>query len=280
MANGRKALALALGSVAVASVGLVSCGGSDESGTPTAEPPTAGQNGEERSPDGSGGGSESRRQSAASLKGKTIVLDPGHNGGPVKGHQVFVGNGYKACDTGGTATDAGYTEHAFAWDTAQRLQKVLQAQGAKVVLTRQNDKGSGPCVDERAEIGNRNKADAVISIHADGAAPNGRGFHVIKPKPVKGLNEQIAAPSSKLGDDVRDAFRSGTGMPYATYIGTDGITVRDDLGGLNMSRVPKIFIETGNMRNKTDAAKLSDDAFRQRMAVAMAAGLTRYLTGR
>ncbi|GAA0949295.1 N-acetylmuramoyl-L-alanine amidase [Actinocorallia libanotica] len=274
MANGRKALALALGSVAVASVGLVSCGGSDESGTPTAEPPTAGPN------DGEGaGGSDSRRQSAVSLKGKTIVLDPGHNGGPVKGHQVFVGNGYKACDTGGTATDAGYSEHAFAWDTAQRLQKVLQGQGAKVVLTRQNDKGSGPCVDERAEVGNRNKADAVISIHADGAAASGRGFHVIKPKPVKGLNEQIAAPSSELGDDVRDAFKSGTGMPYANYIGDDGVTVRDDLGGLNMSQVPKIFIETGNMRNKTDAAKLSDADFRQRMAVAMAAGLTRYLTG-
>ncbi|WP_332873318.1 N-acetylmuramoyl-L-alanine amidase [Actinocorallia populi] len=274
MANGRKALALALGSVAVASVGLVSCGGSE---TPTAEPPTAGPNGE-RSPNGAGG-SESHRQSAASLKGKTIVLDPGHNGGPVKGHQVFVGNGYKACDTSGTSTDAGYSEHAFAWDTSQRLQKALRAQGAKVVLTRPNDTGSGPCVDERAEIGNENKADAVISIHADGAAASGRGFHVIKPKPVKGLNEEIAAPSSRLGDAVRDAYRSGTGMPYANYIGTDGITVRDDLGGLNMSKVPKIFIETGNMRNKTDAAKLSDAGFRQRMAVSMAAGLTRYLTG-
>ncbi|MEO3785949.1 N-acetylmuramoyl-L-alanine amidase [Actinocorallia sp. B10E7] len=279
MANGRKSLALALGSVAVASLGLASCGDSD---TPVAKPPTAGPStGPSNGRSNGAGGSEARQQRAgASLAGKTVVLDPGHNGGPLKGGQVFVGNGYKACDTSGTATDAGYSEHAFTWDTAKRLQKVLQRRGAKVVLTRPNDKGSGPCIDERAAIGNRHKADAVISIHADGAAPGGRGFHVIKPKPVKGLNEGIIAPSSKLGDAVLAAYKTGTGMPYSTYLGDNGVTVRDDLGGLNLSKVPKIFIETGNMRNKTDAAKLSDPAFRQRMAVAMADGLTRYLTGK
>jgi len=277
LANGRGALALALGSAVVASLGLVSCGGGSE--TPVAEPPTVAPSDGERSTGGSSGSQERKRATAASLRGKTIVIDPGHNGGPVKGGKVFVGNGYKACDTGGTSTNDGYPEHALTWDTSLRLQKVLQAQGAKVVLTRQNDQGSGPCVDERAEVGNRNKADAAISIHADGASPNGRGFHVIKPKPVKGLNEHIAAPSSRLGDAVRDAFKEGTGMPYATYLGTDGVTVRDDLGGLNLSKVPKIFIETGNMRNRTDAAKLSDPEFRQRMADAMAAGITRFLTG-
>ncbi len=276
MANGQRALALALGSVAVASIGLVSCGGSP---TPVAKPPTAGQTGTDQRTEGSGGTEVSQAQ-RPSLKGKTIVIDPGHNGGPLKGGQVFVGNGYKACDTSGTSTNAGYTEHAFTWDTSRRLQRVLQAQGAKVLLTRPNDKGSGPCVDERAAIGNKNKADAVISIHADGAAASGRGFHVIKPKLVKGYNDGIIAPSSRLGDDVRDAYKAGTGMPYATYLGTKGITVRDDLGGLNLSKVPKIFIETGNMRNKTDAAKLSDPQFRQRIAVSLAAGLTRFLSGK
>jgi len=31
--------------------------------------------------------------------------------------------------------------------------------------------------------------------------------------------------------------------------GKDGIDVRNDLGGLNWSTIPKVFIETGNMRN-------------------------------
>jgi N-acetylmuramoyl-L-alanine amidase len=66
-------------------------------------------------------------------------------------------------------------------------------------------------------------------------------------------------------------------MPPSTYVGEDGITVRGDLGGLNLSTVPKVFIETGNMRNATDAALLTDAAFRQRAAEAIAAGLGAFL---
>ena len=68
-------------------------------------------------------------------------------------------------------------------------------------------------------------------------------------------------------------------MPTSTYIGKNGIDVRGDLGGLNRSTVPKVFIETGNMRNATDAALLSDPSFRQRAAEAIAAGLAAYFSG-
>ena len=61
-------------------------------------------------------------------------------------------------------------------------------------------------------------------------------------------------------------------------MGHDALDVRTDLGGLNLSTVPKVFIECGNMRNASDAAKLSSAAFRQRIAVALAAGLTAFLT--
>ena len=54
--------------------------------------------------------------------------------------------------------------------------------------------------------------------------------------------------------------------------------MRDDLGGLNLSTRPKVFIECGNMQDPVDAAKLSDPAFRQRIAEALADGLTNYLT--
>ena len=54
---------------------------------------------------------------------------------------------------------------------------------------------------------------------------------------------------------MRNRFTRDTGMPYSNYIG-DGtaLDVRSDLGGLNLSTVPKVFIECGNMRNATDAA--------------------------
>jgi N-acetylmuramoyl-L-alanine amidase len=79
---------------------------------------------------------------------------------------------------------------------------------------------------------------------------------------------------------VRDAFQQGTGEPLSTYAGTrtGGIVARRDLGGLNLSTVPKVFIECGNMRNPTDARRLSSPAWRGRAAAALASGLTAYLT--
>lgn len=264
MGTGRRALA-ALGAAAMC---LTACGTGGDDGAVTADPPTVNGGEATETPD---------QRAADAVKGKTIVLDPGHNGGPLTGKQVFVGNGYKACDTSGTSTDAGYTEHAFTWDVAKRTKKVLEQRGAKVYLTRQNDKGSGPCVDERAKFGNDKKAGAVISIHADGATSSGRGFHVIAPKAVPGYNEKIVKPSLRLAKDVRAAYKEGTGMPYSTYLGGGkGLTIRDDLGGLNLSTVPKIFIETGNMQNKGDAAKLSSAQFRQKIAVSLADGLNTF----
>jgi N-acetylmuramoyl-L-alanine amidase len=69
-------------------------------------------------------------------------------------------------------------------------------------------------------------------------------------------------------------------MPYATYIGAHGLSVRSDLGGLNLSDVPKVFLETGNMRNATDAALLQNAAFQKAAARAIATGLATFLSGR
>jgi N-acetylmuramoyl-L-alanine amidase len=55
--------------------------------------------------------------------------------------------------------------------------------------------------------------------------------------------------------------------------------VRTDLGGLNLSTVPKVFIECANMRNAADAARVTSPAFRQRAAVGIAAGITAFLRG-
>jgi N-acetylmuramoyl-L-alanine amidase len=211
-----------------------------------------------------------------------ILIDPGHNGRNAKhaaqiARRVDIGNGRKACDTSGTQTDGGYAEHAFTWDLANRLAVILRAQGATVVLTRANDIGVGPCITERAGIGNRAKADAAISIHADGAARTGYGFHVIAPARVGG-NAPIVAPSGRLAVAIRSAFARGTGQPYSTYTGGGkAITVRKDLGGLNLSRVPKVFIECANMRNRADAARLGNPAWRQRAAQSLANGLSAFV---
>ncbi|MGH9124847.1 MAG: N-acetylmuramoyl-L-alanine amidase family protein [Acidimicrobiales bacterium] len=133
------------------------------------------------------------------VRGQTIVLDPGHNVGnwtdPAAINQhVFVGNGYKACDTTGTETDSGYTEAAFTFDVATRMTALLQAAGANVMLTRTNNTGVGPCVNQRAEIANKARATVALSIHGDGNPPGGRGFQVLEPAPIPGYNTVIVAP--------------------------------------------------------------------------------------
>jgi len=225
-----------------------------------------------------------RGPAPGSLAGRVIVLDPGHNGRnwsapSVVNSLVFVGNGTKACDTTGTSTDSGLSESAYTFDVAIRTRAILEAAGATVVLTRPDDSGVGPCITERAAIGNRAGAAVAVSIHADGGPAGGRGFHVIIPGPVPGYNDAMVAPSWRFGLKLRDSYNQVSGMPVSTYVGRDGLSLRSDLGGLNLSTVPKVFIETGNMRNGEDAALLGDTEFRDRAAAGIAEGIGDFLNG-
>lgn len=223
------------------------------------------------------------------LAGKVVVLDPGHNLNNAKhtadiNKLVDVGTGRKACDTTGTATNAGYPEATYTLDVVRRARTLLIARGAKVQLTYDGDRAFGPCVDERARIGNAAHADAALSVHADGGPATGSGFHVIAPKSMDaGIADtrKIAAPSYLLATTLRSHFTTATGEHFADYLGGGtGLTVRDDLGGLNLSTVPKVFIECGNMRNAHDAKSLTDPAWRQHAAEGIADGLTAFLEGK
>jgi N-acetylmuramoyl-L-alanine amidase len=216
------------------------------------------------------------------LTGKVVGIDPGHNGDNYTDpsfidQTIFNGTGQEACDTTGTATDGGYTEAAFNFQVAQYLAADLRAEGAQVVLTRSSNTGVGPCVTQRAAIINNAHADAAIDIHADGGPPTGRGFTILEPV-ADGPNNSVIAVSAVLGNDLRAAFLADTVMPISTYDGTDGISLRDDLAGLNLATEPKVLIECGNMRNATDAALLVTPAFQQSAAKAMAQAITTFLT--
>jgi N-acetylmuramoyl-L-alanine amidase len=216
------------------------------------------------------------------LSGKVVTVDPGHNGGNFAaasaiGKLIWNGRETESCDTTGARTDGGYTEARFNWDVAVYLTADLRAEGATVALTRTSDTGVGPCVTERAAIGNQVHANAAISIHADGGPPGGRGFAILEPV-ADGRNDAIVGPSGILGADLRSAFLSGTGEPLSSYDGTDGIQPRDDLAGINLSTVPKVFIECANMRNATDAALVTSLRWQASAARAIAAGLTAFLT--
>ncbi|MEU2114524.1 N-acetylmuramoyl-L-alanine amidase [Streptomyces sp. NPDC016459] len=226
--------------------------------------------------------------SGRSLAGRTIVVDPGHNPGNFRhsteiNQKVNIGTNRKECDTTGTSTNAGYTEASFTLDVSHRLRDLLAAQGATVVLTQDADRPWGPCIDERARIGNEARADAVVSVHADGSAVGHRGFHVILPARVRegsADTTKIVGPSRELGERIADGFARATGTAPANYLGSGtGLDVRDDLGGLNLSTVPKVFVECGNMRDPKDAQLLTSATWRQKAARGIADGIATYLRG-
>lgn len=228
------------------------------------------------------------RPASGPLKGKVVVIDPGHNPGNFQhsaeiNRKVNIGTNAKECDTTGTSTNAGYAEARFTLDVARRARTILQQQGATVKFTQDGDRSWGPCVDERARIGNDAHADAVVSIHADGSAAGNRGFHVILPASVHAGaadTRPIVGPSRDLGERIAGNFVRATGSAPSNYIGDGtGLDVRSDLGGLNLSTVPKVFIECGNMRDSKDAALLTSDAWRQKAARGISEGIVSFLGG-
>jgi N-acetylmuramoyl-L-alanine amidase len=216
-----------------------------------------------------------------------VVLDPGHNvhnrdHRAEINRKVDAGTFRKECDTTGTATNSGYTEAEFTLDVSRRVGKLLKARGATVKFTQNGDRPWGPCVDERARIGNKAHADAAVSIHADGSLGTGnRGFHVIVPRSVRTSSADttaIVGPSRRLGRQLKKHYAEATSFPLANYLGGgSGLTVREDLGGLNLSKVPKVFIECGNMRNATDARGLTSASWRQLAAKGIAEGISAFL---
>jgi N-acetylmuramoyl-L-alanine amidase len=218
---------------------------------------------------------------AAPLAGKTIGIDPGHNGQnkddpAYLARMVWNGRAMETCDTTGTESDSGYAEAAFTFAVSTDLRADLIRDGAKVVMTRQNNDGVGPCVDRRAQILNAARANVAIDIHGDGGPASGRGFTVLDPV-ADGPNDGVIASSLRFGTDVHAALLAHTSMPVADYYGQNGYISRDDLAGLNLTTVPKILIECGNMRNATDARLMTTPAFQQQLAAAFTTAIITFL---
>lgn len=218
------------------------------------------------------------------LRGRVVLIDPGHQLGNsrhlAKINQLVDGGGFqKPCNTTGTATDSGYPEATFTFSVAVHLKERLEALGATVRMTRDRNSTRlwGPCIDVRGRLGERVGADALVSVHADGAPASRSGFFVIHPTSRRGWTDDIAASSQTLGRDVRAGLRA-VDLPYANYNGGDGLLARGDLGTLNWSDVPAVMVELGNMRNPDDAAHMRSSRWRSDVyAAGLERGLRRFL---
>jgi N-acetylmuramoyl-L-alanine amidase len=217
---------------------------------------------------------------APNIAGMAVFLDPGHNGVYDSSITRQVPNGRggtKQCNTTGAATNDGYPEHAFNWDVVLRIRDALTHMGARTELSRDDDNSVGPCVDQRAARANAMRPDAIVSIHADGGPPSGRGFHVNYSAPP--LNDTQSGPAVQLAHTMRDSLVDA-GLQPSTYVGSDGLYGRADLAGLNLAQYPAVLVELGNMKNGDEAALMESADGRAKYAAAVTQGIVAYLSGR
>lgn len=259
--------------------GLAAC--SQDAGAPgrttqaaetTGKSPTAGNGGD--GGDDAKSAATSAKEEEADLKGKVIAIDPGHNGGnadhPEKiNRQVPDGRGgTKACNTTGTSTNSDYPEADFTWAVAQKLEKSLTDAGAEVVLSRKDNTGVGPCVDERGKFAD--DADVLVSIHANGSESSSvKGFHIIVADP--GEDEKTETASGDLAKSVGSSMGEEF-TPNKAY-GKDAISRRPDLAGLNNASVPAVIVECGEMRNPSEAKLMESKSGQRRYADALFDGI-------
>ncbi|RYC04436.1 N-acetylmuramoyl-L-alanine amidase family protein [Nocardioides zhouii] len=223
------------------------------------------------------------------LTGTTIVIDPGHQLGnhnfPAQIDAPVPAGGFtKPCNTTGAATDGGYAEATFAWQVSRLVERRLRALGATVTLTRHSNRQDrwGPCVDVRGRAGNPSPgspgADLKLSIHADGSyAAGARGFHVIAPADRAPWTDDIFAPSAQLAASVKAGLLDRR-FVVANYIaGGDGLDVRSDLATLNLSDIPTVMVELGNMRSASEARVMTSPAGRARYARGLVSGVRTFL---
>ena len=218
---------------------------------------------------------------AGSLRGRVIVIDPGQNGANGAhtreiSEQVDAGGFTKDCNTTGTA-GGDLSESRFNWEAALIAKATLEKAGATVVLTSESDDGVGPCVDVRGRTSSLVGAQAMVSIHADGSTVENHGFHVIHPSSIKGYTDLTKARSDQLATALRDSLVA-KGWSPSTYIGDHGLDERGDLGTLNRSSVPSVMVECGNMKNGGDLALLASPQGKAQLADAILLALQQFFS--
>lgn len=174
------------------------------------------------------------------LKGKTIVLDPGHGGS----------------DQGASSsTPSKSLEKNYTLKTAKELKKLLNKEGAHVKMTRSNDK--------YVSLDDRNiKGDAFISIHNDSLdSSNANGVTVYW---FKDKQESLAQTLNSAIQ--KKALLTNRGSRQQNY------------QVLRQTDIPAVLLELGYISNPTDESMINDQLHRQVVEQAIVDGLKQYFS--
>jgi len=194
------------------------------------------------------------------LKGKIIVLDPGHGGR----------------DPGAIALDK--TEEQYInYNFGVAAQSALQKAGAVVIMTHQRDKDCSPSKDTelqcRVNVAKANHADLFISIHSNWfSSEDAYGmqthFNDYNDPYYPGVNDH-PKESKILANVIQSTVPQAIGMHSRKV-------VDDNLYITRMNTVPAVLIELGFLTNPSDLARLEDPATATKFGNALVEALRQY----
>lgn len=197
------------------------------------------------------------QNSGRAIAGKLIVLDPGH------GNLIQPGN----WSNPGAVGPRGTAERDVVMDIAQRTKKLLEAEGAKVILTH-----SGSTVLDqagRAQVANRAKADVFVSIHANASVDQslaGTATYYFRP-----ANRQLRQERDRLASLIQEEMVRKLGRRDIGLIEADFTVIW-------ATKMPSVLLETAFISNPAEELLLADPAFRQQAAQGIFNGLLRYFS--
>lgn len=178
------------------------------------------------------------------IKGKTIVVDPGHGG----------------TDPG--AVRFGLQEKDLVLAVGLIVQKKLEAAGANVVMTRTTDRTLS--LSDRSSLANRVGADAFVSIHANSApSATAHGTETY-------WNRTNAASDSKaLAENIQKHLISKL-KTRDRGVKEAGFHV------IKNTTMPSVLVELGFISNQQEAEKMKTAAFQEDAAEAIYLGLKEF----
>ncbi|MFF0144415.1 MULTISPECIES: N-acetylmuramoyl-L-alanine amidase [Amycolatopsis] len=194
---------------------------------------------------------EQVRRAGPRLRGKRIVIDPGHGGE----------------DLGVVA--GGLREADIAWDLARRLEGRMQATGMEALISR--GPNHSPSDFERARFANDAGADLFLSLHNDAnPSPRAQGIASFHFGTGNGTTSTVG---ELLAGFIQREVVARTGLrDCRTHYKTWEIFTR--------TRCPAVRVEIGYLTNPDDSGRLASPAFRDVVAEGILIAVKRlYLLG-
>jgi len=196
----------------------------------------------------------------------TVVLDAGH-GGFDKGALSPYGN-----------------EKTYALDVVRRLRPLLQAQGFKVILTRENDVFLP--LELRARIANQTTDSIFVSIHFNATSNrDANGFEIfsLTPRGAPSTSDDALAltfVNMQEGSLVdTSSFELSTAV-YHSMIGHfpefDRGIKRARFAVLRHTKIPAILVEGGFLSQTNDSKLIANPAWRDKLAQSISIGIDNY----